>query len=63
MAYNTIQHVFVPNLKLFGPISTKLQAEEVGEFSVTLYWKMGWWHSFAHHHGCRNINVWRFSQL
>ena len=57
MAYETIQHVFIPNLKLFGPMNTKLQAKEVGEFSITLYGKMGWL-AF-----CRNINVWSFSKL
>ena len=35
MVYKTIQHVFVPNLKLFRPVNTKLQAKEVGEFSIT----------------------------
>ena len=59
MTYKTIQHASVPNSKLFGPMNTKLQAKEVGEFSVTLNWKIGWW---AHHHGCRSINVWRFSK-
>ena len=39
MAYKTKQHVFVPNLRLFGP--TKLQVQEVGEFSVTYIWENG----------------------
>ena len=59
MTYKAIQHVSVPNSKLFGPMNTKLQAKEFGEFSITLNGKIG----FAHHHGCRNINVWRFSKL
>ena len=28
----------VPNLKSFGPTKTELQAKEVGEFSITLYY-------------------------
>ena len=51
MAYKTIQHVSVPNLNLFR---TELRAQQVGEFSIMLYGKMGW---------CRNINVWKFSKL
>ena len=42
MTFKTIQHVSVPNLKLFGPMKTELQVKEVGEFSITLYGKMGW---------------------
>ena len=34
MGYKTIQHVFVPNLRLFGPMNTTLQAKEVGDFSI-----------------------------
>ena len=30
----TIEHVSVPNLKLFGPMKTKLWAKEVGELSI-----------------------------
>ena len=60
MTYKTIQHAFVPGSELFGPVNTKLQAKEVGEFSITLNGKIGWW---AYHHGCRSINVWRFSKL
>ena len=39
MAYKTIQRVFVPNWKSFGPTKTKieLQANKFGEFSVMLY--------------------------
>ena len=58
-----IQRVSVPNLKLFGPMITELWAKKVGEFSIMLYGKMGWWALFCHHHGCRNINVWRFSKV
>ena len=50
MACKTIL-VSVPNLKLFGSMKTELWAEEVGEFSIMLYGKMGWYQ-----HGCRNIN-------
>ena len=39
----TIKHVSVPNLKSFGQTKTELRAKEVGEFSIMLYWKMGWW--------------------
>ena len=46
MACKTIQHVSVPNLKLFGTIKTELWAKEVWEFSITLYGKMGWWAFF-----------------
>ena len=63
MAYKTIKRVSVPNLKSFVPTKTELRAKEVGEFSVMLYGKMGWGRSLAHHHGCPNINVWRFSKL
>ena len=38
-------------------MKTELCAKEVGEFSVMLHGKMGWWASFAHHHGCRNTTV------
>ena len=50
-------------LKLFGSMNTKLWTKEVGQFSITLYEKMGWWALFAQHHGCRNITVWRFFKL
>ena len=63
MAYKTIKRVSVPNLKSFGPTKTELRAKEVGESSVMLYGKMGCGRSLAHHHGCRNINVWRFLEL
>ena len=60
-ACKTVQHVSVANLKLFGPIKTELWDKEVREFSIMGKWVSGL--SFAHHHGCHNINVWRFSQL
>ena len=47
MAYRTIKRVSVPNLNSFGPTKTELQAKEVGEFSIMLYGKIGWWHSLA----------------
>ena len=47
MAYKTIQHVSVPNMKLFGSLKTELWAKEVGEFSIRLYRKMGWWALFC----------------
>ena len=68
MAYKTIQRVFVPNLKLFGPMNTTLQSKDVesitiiGEFSITLYEKWTVGHSFVRH-GFRNIRVWRLSKL
>ena len=62
MAY-TIKRVSVPDLKSFGPTKTELMAKEVGEFSFMLYVKMSWERVLAHHHGCRNINVWRFSKF
>ena len=43
----TMQRVFVPNLKLFGPTKTELWAKEVGEFSIILYGKRGWWAFFC----------------
>ena len=39
MTYQTIQHVSVPNLHLFGPMKTELQAKEVGEISII--WENG----------------------
>ena len=42
MAYKTITRVSVPNLKSFGQKKIELRAKEVGEFSITLYGKMGW---------------------
>ena len=63
MAYKTIKRVSVPNLKSFGPTKTELQAKEVGGTSVMLYGKMNWDRSLAHHHGCRSIDAWRFSNL
>ena len=47
--YKTIQHVFIPNLKLFGPTNTKLQTKEVGEFLLGYAGKWAGGHSFAHH--------------
>ena len=41
MACKTIQRVSVPNLKLFGSQKRELRAEEVGEFSIMFYGKMG----------------------
>ena len=43
----TIQHVSVPNLKLFGPVKTELWAKKFRGFSFTLYGKMGWWAFFC----------------
>ena len=34
MACRTIQRVYVPNLKSFGPVKTELQAKEVREISI-----------------------------
>ena len=34
MACNTKQRVWVPNLKLLGPVKTELWVKEVGELSV-----------------------------
>ena len=42
MVYKTMQCVSVPNLKLFEPMKTEIWAKEIGEFSITLYGKMGW---------------------
>ena len=47
VACKTIQCVAVPNLNLIGPMNTELWAKEVGEFSVTLFGKMGWWAFFC----------------
>ena len=60
MTCKTMQPVFVPNLKSFEPMQIDLWAKEVG---VMLYGKMGCGHSFAHQHGCCNINVDRLSEL
>ena len=43
MAYKTIQRVSVLDLTLFGSMKTELWTKEVGNFSITLYEKMGWW--------------------
>ena len=63
MANKIIKRVSVLNLKSFGPTKTELWAKEVGEFSIALYGKMSWGRSLAYQHGCRNVNVWRFSKL
>ena len=63
IVHKTIQHVSVPNLNLLGPKKPELWAKEVGEFSVMLYGKMSCRHSFVYQHGCRNINVSKFSKL
>ena len=63
IACKTMQCVSVPSLKLFGQIKTELSAKEVGEVSVLLHGKIGWRPSVAYQHGCRNVNIWRFSQL
>ena len=34
-----MQRVFVPNLKIFGPVKTELQTKEVGEFSTITIWE------------------------
>ena len=47
MAYKATEHVSVPNLKLFRPVNTKLLTKDIGEFSITLYGKMGWWTFFC----------------
>ena len=62
LAYKTIQFIFVPYLKLFGPTKTELRAKEVGGF-LLLSGKMGWWACFAHQHGCRIINALKFFKL
>ena len=62
MAYKTIKRVSVPNLKSFRPTKT-VTGERRGEFSVMLYGKISWGRSLAHQHGCRNINVLRFSKF
>ena len=36
MADKTIQHVSVPNLKLYMSMKTELSVKEVGEFSIIL---------------------------
>ena len=36
-------YVFAPNLNSFEPLETELTAKEVGEFSIMLHGKMGWW--------------------
>ena len=48
MTYKTIKCVSVPNLKSFEVKKKELRAKEVGEFSIMLYGKMGWWRSLAH---------------
>ena len=63
MVYETIKRVSVPNLKSFGQTKTEVWAKEVGELSIMLYEKMDWGRSLAHQHGCRSINVWRFSKF
>ena len=47
LVYKTIEGVSVPNSRLFGLMNTELWAKEVGEFSITLYRKMGWWAFFC----------------
>ena len=42
ITYKTIQRASVPNLNLFEPMKSELQAKEVGEISIMLYGKMGW---------------------
>ena len=37
----------VPNWMLFGPMTTGLWGKEVGEFSIIIYEKMGWWAFFC----------------
>ena len=42
MVYKTMQRGSLPTLKLFGPMKTEIWVKEVGEFSITLHWKIGW---------------------
>ena len=46
MSYTNIR-VIVPNLKVFGPAKTELQAKELGKFSIMSYRKMGCWAYFS----------------
>ena len=43
MAYETIQRVSVPNLKLFERPKTEFWVKEAEELSIMLYGKMGGW--------------------
>ena len=45
MAYKTILRVSVPNLKSLETLKTEFK--EVGEFSIMLYEKIGWWAFFC----------------
>ena len=63
MAYKTIQRVSVPNSKLFRRMNIELWTKEAGHFFISYMGKRAGRHSFAHQHGCRNINVWRFSKF
>ena len=64
MAYQTIKHVSLSNLKSVGPTKTVSRAEKVGEFSIMLWYeKWAGRCSLAYQHGCCSKNVWRFSKL
>ena len=54
----TIQRVSIPNLKLFGP----MKIVKLDNFLLCYIGKWVGGHSFAHQHGSRNINLWRFSE-
>ena len=63
MPCKTIQRVFVPNLNLFGPMKTEFRPKKLKNFLLCYMGKWAGGRSFAHQHGCHNINVWRFSEL
>ena len=57
MAYRTIPSVSVPDLKLFGSMKTELNAKNLENFLLCSMGKWAGRHSFAHQHGCCNINA------
>ena len=61
LSYKTIQCVSVPNLNVFKPMKTEF--EKLENFLLCYMGKWAGRHSFAYQHGCRNINVWKFSKL
>ena len=62
MAYKTIKRVSVPNLKSFGPMKT-VTGKRSWRIFYYVIWENGLERSLPHQHGCRNINVQRFSKF
>ena len=63
IAGKTIQCVSVPNLNLIGIMKQSYSPKKLEDFLLCNMGKWAGMHYFPCQHGCRNINVWKFSKL